>query len=180
MALTSTVYTCAIDLADHDREVYDTLSLRLARHPSESTDFFWTRLLAFALESGEGLAFSSGGLSDPEEPALMRRDLTGARLDWIEVGLPDVARLQRALKAAPRVAVYAHRDPSQWLRRLAGERLNPVKAFDIYAMDRGLLAALESRLDRRLDLALSVADSELHVSIGADTLVGRVERCPRP
>ena len=38
MALSSTVYTLDIDLADSDRGVYETLALRVARHPSESDD----------------------------------------------------------------------------------------------------------------------------------------------
>jgi uncharacterized protein YaeQ len=36
MALTATIYTFDIDLADADRGVYETLALRVARHPSES------------------------------------------------------------------------------------------------------------------------------------------------
>jgi len=180
VALTSTVYVCDVDLADHDRQIYETLSLRVARHPSESEDFLWTRLLAYALEYADGLSFSPGGLSDPDEPAITRRDATGGRLAWVEVGLPDAARLNRAIKAVPRVAVYAHRDPAQWLRRLASDRLRQSPALEIFAMDRRLLAALEPHLERRIAFALSIVERELHVSIGTATMVGRVERCAVP
>mgnify|MGYP003705200133 CR=1 FL=1 len=40
-------------------------------------------------------------------------NLTGALLAWIDVGAPDAARLHKAAKAAPRVAVYSHRAPEQ-------------------------------------------------------------------
>src|ERR687897_347998 len=77
MALGATVYTLDIDLSDSDRSVYETVSLRVARHPSESDDYLVTRILAYCLEYTEGIAFSKGGLSDPDEPPIAIRDLTG-------------------------------------------------------------------------------------------------------
>ena len=77
LALTATIHTVDIDLTDHDRGVYDTLALRVARHPSESDDYLVTRVLAYALEYAEGIAFSTGGLSSPDDPPLTIRDLTG-------------------------------------------------------------------------------------------------------
>jgi uncharacterized protein YaeQ len=110
MAQGATLYTFDIDLADADRDVYETLALRAARHPSESEEYLLTRMLAYALELTEGIAFSSGGLSDPDEPAIAVRDLTGAIRSWIDIGSPDAARLHRASKASPRVVVYTHKD----------------------------------------------------------------------
>ena len=49
MAEGATVYTIDIDLADADRQVYESLALRLARHPSESAEYLLTRVLAYAL-----------------------------------------------------------------------------------------------------------------------------------
>src|SRR5206468_464495 len=119
MALGATVYTFDIDLADADRHVYETLALRIARHPSESEEYLVARLLAYALELTEGIAFSSGGISDPDEPPIAVRDLTGAIRTWIEIGNPDVARLHKASKAARRVAVYTHKDPERLLESLS-------------------------------------------------------------
>jgi hypothetical protein len=100
MALGATVYVFEIRLADADRNVYETLSLRVARHPSESEEYLLTRVLAYCLEFTEGIAFSSGGLSNPDEPALAIRDLTGALQSWIEIGAPEATRLHKASKAA--------------------------------------------------------------------------------
>lgn len=172
----ATVYNFDIDLADNDRSVYESLALRVAQHPSESEDYLWTRVLAFALEYHERLEFSRGGLSDVDEPPLAIRDLTGRYESWIEVGLPDTDRLHRAAKAAPRVAVYAHRDPAQWWARLDRGAIHRVDAIEFWAVDRALIAALGSRLDRRTAFALSVTDRELYISIGSDTLTGTVSR----
>src|SRR5439155_19340773 len=175
MALTATMYNFDIELADADRRVYESLALRVARHPSESAEYLVTRVLAYVLEFAEGIEFSRG-VSDPEEPALAVRDLTGAITTWIEIGTPDAARLHKASKAAARVVVYTHKDPDQFLRRLAGERIHRAAALDLYAIYRGLIAALTARLDRRVAFSLSVTDREPYGSIGTDTLLGSVTR----
>lgn len=177
MALSSTVYTFDIDLADSDRAVYETLALRVARHPSESDDYLVGRLLAYCLEYTEGIAFSRGGLSDADEPAISIRDLTGSLQAWIDIGSPDAARLHKACKLAPRVAVYMHRDPGQFLRSLAGERIHRAEALELYALDRPLISALVTRLERRMTFALSINERELYLSVGNDTLTGLVRRC---
>ena len=169
------VFNIDIDLADNDRHVYESLSLRVARHPSESDEFLWTRVLAYALEYHERLEFSRGGLSDVEEPPLSVRDLTGAYQTWIEIGLPDEGRLHKAAKASPRVVVYAHRDPSQWWSKLDVGRIFRGDAIEFWAMDRALLARLVQLLERRITFALSVTDRELYLSIGNETLTGKLE-----
>jgi uncharacterized protein YaeQ len=175
MALTATIYNVAIDLADHDRHVYETLEIRAARHPSESEEYLVARILAYALEYREGIEFSRG-VSDPDEPAIVIRDLTGRIEAWIEIGTPDAARLHKASKAASRVVVYTHKDPRQFLAQLSGEKIHRADALELYAFDRDLITALAQRLDRRLALSLSITDRELFVSIGADNLTGAVTR----
>jgi uncharacterized protein YaeQ len=180
MALGATVYNFDIDLADSDRGVYETLALRVARHPSESDEYLVTRVLAYCLEYGDGIAFSAGGLSDPDEPPIAVRDLTGALRAWIDVGTPDAARLHRASKLVPRVAVYIHKDPFQWLRSLAGARIHRSEAIEIYALDRSFIAALCARLERRLALTLGVSGGELYASFADATPSSVVSRLPLP
>ena len=104
------------------------------------------------------------------------RYLTGALKVWIEVGSPDAGRLHRASKAAPRVAVYTHKEPRLLLRQYVGERIHRVETVELYAIDRELLAALVARLDRRTTFSLSVTDRHLFVTIGEETFSGAVER----
>jgi len=168
VAQTATVYNFDIELADADRGVYESLSLRVARHPSESPEYLITRVLAYALEYADGIAFSRG-LSDPDEPAMTVRDLTGAIRVWIEVGFPDAERLHKAAKSAARVVVYTHRDPAQLLKRLEGERIFRARDIELYALDRALVDALTARLERRVAFTLAVAERELFISIGGES-----------
>lgn len=174
LALGATIHQFNVGLSHVDRGVYESLELRLARHPSESEEFLVARLLAFCLEQREGLAFSKG-LADPDQPALEVRDLTGAMRDWIEVGTPDAARLHRASKAAPRVVVYTHRDAERYWGALASERIHRAAALELYGLDRVLVGALAGRLERRLAFDLSVTDGTLYLSTGGDLLTGALK-----
>ena len=175
MARTATIYTFNIELADADRGVYETLDLRVACHPSETEEHLITRVLAYCLAFTEGISYSKG-ISDPEDPAISVRDLTGALLVWIDIGAPDAARLHRAGKIAPRVVVYTHKDPSRLIREWSGERIFRAAELEVYSFDRTLIAALVARLKRRMAFALSVTGGHLYVAVGDDALDGAVKQ----
>jgi len=175
MASGATIHVFTVRLSHVDRGIYETLELRLARHPSESAEYLVTRLLAYCLEHTEGIAYSKG-LSDPDEPAIVVRDLTGVLRGWIEVGLPEAPRLHKAAKAADRVAVYPTRDATPWLARLAYEHIHRSEHIDIFAIDPKLIVTLAARLERRMDLDLSVSEQTLYLSLGSETLTGTVEQ----
>jgi uncharacterized protein YaeQ len=175
MALTATIYNFDIELADNDRQVYESLALRVARHPSESEEYLVTRVIAYLLEFAEGIEFSRG-VSSPDEPAIAVRDLTGTIRTWIDIGTPDAERLHRASKLAERVVVYTHKDPTQFLKQLAGRKIHNVERLELYAVDRALVAAMVERLERRVAFSLSVGDRELYLSIGTDNLLGSIAR----
>jgi uncharacterized protein YaeQ len=156
--------------------VFEHIEVRAARHPSESEEYFVTRLLAYALEYTGGIEFSRGGISDPDDPPIAVRDLTGALKAWIEIGSPDAARLHKASKASPRVAVYTHKDPGQLLARLEGERIYRAESLEIWAMDRAFIAELAAKLERRMSLTLSISDRHITASLDDAMLEGTVAR----
>ena len=173
MALNSTMYVFTVRLADADRSVYETLTLRVAQHPSETVENLVTRVLAYCLEFAEGIGFSKG-LSDPDDPAIAVRDLTGALQTWIDIGAPEAARLHKASKVAKRVAVYAYRDVTPWFARIAGERIHRSEAVEVHVIDRELVIAFAARLERRLDIDLAISDRNLYVSLANNTYSGNI------
>lgn len=175
MALGATIYTFDIDLADADRSVYEPLNLRVAQHPSETPDYLLTRVLAYCLEFAEGISFSKG-LSDPDEPAILVRDLTGVLTTWVDIGLPESDRLHRASKAAPRVAVYTHKDPAQWAERIRAAKIHRADKLEVFAFDRTWLAGLVARLERRMKFSLARSEGEIYLGLGNDTLQTVLER----
>lgn len=175
MALTATIYNFDVELADNDRGVYESLALRVAQHPSESDEYLIARVLAYLLEYRKAIEFSRG-VSEPDEPTISVRDLTGRIITWIEIGTPDAARLHKASKAAERVVVYCHKEGAQWLKGLAAAGIHRADKLELNSIGRGFIAAMVSRLDRRMAFSLSITDRELYLSIGSDNLTGQVER----
>jgi uncharacterized protein YaeQ len=173
MALGATIYNFAVELADTDRAVYETLELRMARQPSESPAYLLMRLLAYCLEYTAGIEFTQG-VAAGDEPAVYVRDLTGQVTAWIEVGLPDAARLHRGSKLARRAAVYTHRDVTQLLAQYAGAKIHQAAAIPIYALERRFVEEVAGLLERRTTLALSVTDRQLYITIGPHTLTGEL------
>jgi uncharacterized protein YaeQ len=179
VALTATIYTFDIQLTDVERGVYEALDLRVARHPSESEEYLLTRVLAYCLEFADGIAFSNG-LSDPDEPAVAVRDLTGAIRVWIEIGAPDAGRLHKAAKAATRVVVYTHKDPAQLLRQWSGERIHRAHELEIYNFPRPFIAELVACLSRRMAFTLTVTGAELYITVGDAVIEGKVGKSELP
>jgi uncharacterized protein YaeQ len=169
-----TLYSFEVELAHVDRGVYASLAFRVAQHPSETVEALLTRVLAYCLEYTDGIQFSSQGLSEPDEPPVAVRDATGALRVWIDIGVPDAARLHKASKAAPRVAVYTHKDPMRLVRLLEGERIHRRDSLEIHAVDRDLLAAWAARLSRRMKFDLSVSDGLIYLVLDDATLTGAV------
>src|SRR6266545_2764647 len=164
MALSATIYQFSIDLSDMDRGIYETLELRVARHPSETAEYMVVRVLAYCLEYQEGIELTEG-VSSGDEPALVVRDLTGRITGWIEVGMPDANRLHRGSKLAGRVAVYTHRDPRQVMAQFEGEKIHRAAEIPIRTFDRKLIEEIAAILDRRTAMSISISQGELYISV---------------
>jgi uncharacterized protein YaeQ len=175
VALTATVFSFEIDLSHTDREIYEHLALRVARHPSESDEFLIARVIAYCLEYEPGIEFSRG-LSDADDPPIAIRDLTGGLRTWIDVGTPSAERLHRASKAASRVVVYVHKDPRQWLSQIADATIHRRADLQLFTLDRAFIAAMIERLDRWMSFALSVVDGELFAAFSDGNLSCTIER----
>lgn len=174
MALTATLYTLNIQLADIDRNVYESLELRVARHPSETMEFMLTRVLAYCLEYQDGIAFSDG-VSAVDEPAVVVRDLTGRLTAWIEVGAPDAERLHRGSKHAGRAAIYTHREPNQLLAQLAGSKIHRAADIPIYSFGRGFIDSVVKSIERRSTISISVTERQLYLEVNGKTFSTTIE-----
>ncbi len=166
-----------IALADVDRGVYTDLDLRVARHPSEDEPYLLTRVLAFALEHKEGLAFSKG-LSESDEPALWVKTGDGRVVEWIEVGAPAADRLHRAAKLAERVVVWCHRRPDMLQQRCAKEKVHKGESIVVVKVPSELLSALAMRLDRNNKWDLSRHEGRVTIVCGGEVIEAALESVP--
>jgi len=147
MAIKSTIFKAALQIADMDRHYYADHALTLARHPSETDERMMVRLLAFALYAGDALIFGKG-ISGNDEPDLWQKDLTGAIERWIEVGLPDEREIRKAGGRANQVVVISYgRAADIWWNQNRGklQRLNNLTVLNLPSDVTQALAALATR-----------------------------------
>lgn len=174
MALKSTIYKAQLQIADMDRSLYADHALTLARHPSETDERLMMRLLAFALavphDNDHGALEFAAGLSDTDEPDLWQKDLTGALLQWIEVGQPDDRRLAKACGRSRQVRLWAYSSAAPiWWGALQGKvaRLGNLEVWQVPAAQSQALAQLARR---SMQLQVTVQDGHVWVGNG-DTSV---------
>lgn len=170
MAAGATIHTFETQLADLDREVYESFTLRVAQHPSETPAYMLTRVLAYCLEYEEGITFSEGGVSSTDEPAVLVRDLTGRTTAWIEIGAPDASRLHSGSKLADRTAVYTHRDPAKLRRAWSGKTIHRAAEIPLRSFDPGFIDRAVAGIGRRNALAVSVTEGQLYLTLNDATL----------
>lgn len=163
------MYNFAIQLADVDRGVYEDITLRAARHPSETDVYMMTRVLAYCLEYVEGITFSEGISSTATEPAVLVRDLTGRLTTWIEVGAPDAERLHFGSRLADRTTVYTHRNPEKVIAAWSGKRVHQLEQITVQSFDQGFLDAVVAVLERRNTLTVSVVEGQLYLEFNGVT-----------
>lgn len=179
MALTSTLYDFDMELAHVDRGLHERLAIRAARHPSETLDRVWLRVLAYCLLYQERITFGPG-LCDPDAPDLYADDLTGRKELWVRVGRPDPARVQREADrvAGARVGVLfdSPRALDAFVAAAEAAGLSRLSRVELAAVDPALLAALAEVDERRARLTLTIVADHLYVQRGGRSLDGPLTR----
>ena len=170
MALKATIYKAELQIADMDRNYYQTHLLTLARHPSETDERMMIRLLAFAIHANEALTFTKG-LFDTDEPDLWQKDLTGAIELWIEVGQPDDKRLMKACGRSDKVVVYTYSATSHiWYKQIAN-KLDRAKNLSVVNIPAEASAQLEKMANRNMQLQCTIQDGQIYLTDSVETVL---------
>ncbi|WIM06073.1 MAG: YaeQ family protein [Candidatus Nitricoxidivorans perseverans] len=169
MALKSTIFKIELQLADLDRNRYQTHSLTLARHPSETDERMMVRLIAFALHADPALEFGKG-LSADDEPDLWRKDLTGTIEQWIEIGLPDEKRLRKARGRAAEVCVvsYGGRAADLWWEQ-GQPALRKLDKLSVINLPGDQTKSLASHAVRTMSINCTIQEGDLLLVMGEET-----------
>src|SRR5258706_3721729 len=164
MALKATIFKAELHIADMERGYYHDHALIVARHPSETDERMMVRLLAFALNADETLAFGAG-LSTDDEPDLWRKDLTGSIKTWIDVGLPDEKRVRKACGRADEVFVYSYGGHAAqlWWQQV-GDKLARSHKLTVIDLPRAGTRALAGLAARNMQLQYTIQDGQVWVA----------------
>ncbi|QFU74704.1 YaeQ family protein [Halioglobus maricola] len=169
MALKPTIYKAQIELADSDRNCFDSLNLTLAQHPSETLERMAVRLLAYCLNAERGLEFTKG-LSTADEPDLWRHSDGGELEQWIEVGQPEEPRLRKACGRAGAVHVIAFGKSADTWWNLHGESIAALPRTSVWQIGWEEAQALAGLMDRTMQLNVSVVGGVVYIDNGAGSI----------
>ena len=168
MALKPTIYKVKVELADNDRQCFESLATTLALHPSETLERMAARLLAYCLNAAPGLEFTRG-LSTVDEPDIWQHDMGGDIEHWIEVGQPEHQRLRKACGRARQVSLYAFGKSSDTWWRLNGEAIAELPHLQTWQFRRPEIVAVAALLDRTVQLSVSIVGGMIYVDNGRDS-----------
>ncbi len=170
MALKSTIFKADLQISDLGRNYYHDHSLTIARHPSETDERLMVRLLAFALHADESLVFANGMGTD-DEPALWKKDLTGAIKLWIDVGQPDEKRVRRACGRAEQVVIYSYggHGADVWRDQMSGS-LDRVRNLTVATLPGPVTKALAALAQRSMRFQITIQDGQVWMGDGKDTV----------
>ena len=159
-----------IGISDVDRGVFETVSLPLACHPSETDERLMVRLLAFALYAEDRLEFGKG-VSDEDEPALWRKDYTDEIELWIELGQPDEARIRKACGRSRQVVVinYGGNTADIWWSKV-GASLARHKNLTVLDIPATTVNELLPLLQRGMRLQALIQDGQLQLMNDAESV----------
>jgi len=180
MALAPTLYDFQVSLSHVDRGIdQPQLGLKVARHPSETMQRVWLRVLAYCWMWEERMAFGKG-LGEPEAPDLECRDYTGLVTRWIRVGKADPLKIQRAVDQNPHAKVAVLFESPERLEAFLTEAREAKAArlakAELVAIDAELLRALSAFDARRIKLSLTVSGDHLYADCEGQSFDGPLTR----
>ncbi len=166
MALKATIFKAMLNIADLDRGVYLDANLTLARHPSETDLRLIVRLLAWALNAHDDLAFTKGLCAD-DEPELWLKNLHGGIEHWIEVGLPDERRLKKGCNRSEQVTLYTYagRAVDLWWQQNQA-LLNRQDNLRIVDFSEEELAPLVDLAERNMQWQVTISEGQVFINSG--------------
>ena len=179
MALAPTLHEFDVTLSHVDAGVDQRFSVKAARHPSESLDRLWLRVLAYCWKWREGIAFGPG-LSDPDAPDLLARDLTGDEVLWARVGRPMPDRIQREADRHARAQVAVLFESPHRLEAFVAaareQKLARLSRVELAAVDAAFLAALAEVDERRVRISLTIVGDHLYLDRSGRSLDSPLHR----
>ena len=154
-------------------------ALKVARHPSETMERVWLRVLAWAWKWREGISFGPG-LCEPDAPDLLALAPGGRASLVVRVGRPEPARVERDVNQNAEAEVAVLFDGARRLTAFLDEArergLARAAGADLAAVDGPLLAELAAIEERRIEVVVTLVADHLYVETRGRTLEGPLHR----
>ena len=162
MALKPTIFKMNINVSNLDNDVYETINLTLAQHPSETMERMVTRVLAFVLNNQEFLTFTKG-LSEVDDPDMWAKNYSDEFLLWVDVGEPAFDRIKKACRQAKNVKVYTFNTKSNVWWKQSQKEFNTISA-EVYQFDFEQIQAFAALVERTMEFSITITDNLFYIA----------------
>jgi len=167
MSFAAGFYNFTVDLNHTDRGVFTLFRVKTPRHPNETIEHLFARMIAYAHAYRDGQTFSHG-LFEPKEPTIWHKEVTGETLLWLNVGAPDKKKIEVTLRAHPRAEhrIYFY-DPEQihqFCHMLRGSKTNWVKDVQFYLIPSTILQELIPLESSSPNWSATIVDNQLYLT----------------
>lgn len=161
MSFVDGFFSFSVQLSHVARQVYDTIRVKVVKHPDESLEYLVARVLAYYHAYSADLVFTQG-LYTPKEPTLRAQNAIAACTQWIEVGEVDSKKLRHAVRknSDTEFSVYFFDDAQvqQFCSSLRGAKENWVEQVGFLQFHSEIIGLLVEELRIRNDWILTFSD----------------------
>lgn len=179
MALPSTLHHFDLRVTHADHGLEREVALKVARHPSETMERVWLRVLAWAWKWREGISFGPG-LCEPDAPDLLVASPDGRASLVVRVGKPEPARVERDVRQNAGALVAVLLDSPRRLEAFLEEGrklgLTSLSQVEVAAVDPEILSALSGQDGRRFRVAVTFVEDHLYLEVDGTNADGPLHR----
>lgn len=177
MSFAAAFYNFSVELSHADRGTYAHFRVKTPRHPNESLEHLFARMLAFCHCYRDGQSFS-GGLFEPKEPTIWHKDITGGLLLWAQLGCPERKKLETALRVAPnaehRIYFFEEQQIGEFCHMLRGSKSNWVAEIPFFIISPSLLEQLVPLERSSPSWVATFVDNQLYLDADGTELVSEI------
>lgn len=170
MTFVEAFYSFNFDITNVDTGISDKVRVKTPRHPYESLEHLFARVLAFAHCWTKKTEFSHG-MFEPNEPAIWKKDELGNISCWTDIGCPSKKKILTALRAAlhpplsTQYSVYFY-NPEQigsFCAELRGSKTNWISDISFYRISQDILDSLIPLEKSSSRLNVTIVDNVLYL-----------------
>jgi len=164
MALKPTIYKINVNRSDLNNDIYDSLTLTVAQHPSETVERMMARIVAFCLQSQQEFLSFTKGLSNVDDPDIWAKSLSDEFLLWIDMGEPAFDRIKKASRLAKEVSIYSFNTKSDVWWRQGESDFSTLKNLTVYQFSFDQIQQLAKFAKRTMELSVTISGDSSYIA----------------
>ena len=173
------IYSFNLNITNPDSEGYFRLRIQIPRHPEESLQHLYVRVLAYSLAYEEGLQFTVDPF-DAKLPSIAKKDLLGDVTVAIDVGEIDPEKIRRSLKRRPpphhKVYFYDEAQIARFCHEMRGSTTNWIADIEFFSISFDFLTSITEFEKTSSSWEITLVDSTLYLSVDGHALSTEILR----